>query len=63
MNLHLEVWFSLYRYAAGLLMLFPFLPVVRKAHAYMKGISWVNETWKAKYRSMFLAATRFTVSF
>lgn len=57
MNLHLEVWFSLYRCAAALLMLFLFLPVVRKAPAYMKGISWVNKTWKAKYRCMFLAAT------
>lgn len=57
MNLNLKVWFSLYRYAAALFVLFIFLPVVRKAHAYMKGISWVNKMWKAKYRWMFLAAT------
>lgn len=57
MNLHLEVWFSLYRCDATLPVLFLFSPVLIKAHAYLKGISWVNKAWKTKYRGMFLAAT------
>lgn len=58
MNLHLEVWFSLYRYAAAVLMLSLCLTVVGKAHAYINRICWENKTQKAKHRCMFLAATR-----
>lgn len=55
------IWKSgfLYRHAAAVLLLTLCLPVVGKAHACINRICCVNETWKAKYRCMFLAATRF----